>query len=571
MAPDLVDEAQLSALQSTTWKLEVVLGRMNGPVGPFSLQCLHALQLSLPNKAHLLAALHLARGGIHATLNFDEGIEIAYRLLTGETPLPSGSNPAFAAALPDWQSLLPPQCLERLPVVAGDQEFEQWASDGMPYPALLKLHGSVRSTQDRVELVDPIVLDELEFAQLSTAKLCALDAVGQCQRVLITGYSGLDIDVYQPLLERLTRSAVTWATLDLSSAVRGDLAKLPEATSLERAKGHADSALAALLGLSNPPDWPSTVAPGPSYEQRLEAWTSQLRSKVEPGSRAEAYAWLLADGGQYSEAVPLLVRLASRQEKVKPRLINRLADVYYDRNGNGDRRRARKLWYRILIHRAAPLGLRAYASTRIGESYRQTAVRGPLLLRPGALVAATIGPVASLVITGNGRRAPLEAARAYSALSGLGLRVLEATPVRLLLIARRGAERLARASSVAGQRALTLRPGGNRQLFVRQQMAELKIMLAILAGNRCPEDAAAELRRVRDTYKAAEDLRGVTNSTAGLALAAIADGDQSLAHRLLDEAEQGYCNSRKSQPPDPSGLALVDRRRRLCGAFRTHS
>jgi hypothetical protein len=58
-----------------------------GTLGEDALQCLLALRVEVPNEAHLLAALHLIRGGMHVTLNFDVGIELAYELLTGRAAL----------------------------------------------------------------------------------------------------------------------------------------------------------------------------------------------------------------------------------------------------------------------------------------------------------------------------------------------------------------------------------------------------------------------------------------------------------------------------------------------------
>jgi hypothetical protein len=54
-APDLVDEEQLERLCCPERKLEQVLGRLWRVVGAEALECLHCLQVEVPNKAHMLA------------------------------------------------------------------------------------------------------------------------------------------------------------------------------------------------------------------------------------------------------------------------------------------------------------------------------------------------------------------------------------------------------------------------------------------------------------------------------------------------------------------------------------
>src|SRR4051794_15457555 len=88
LAPDLTDAAQLAAFTASSRKLEVALGRLWGILGDDALDCLLCLHVAVPNEAHLLAALHLARGGLHVTVNFDRGIELAGDLLAGRAELP---------------------------------------------------------------------------------------------------------------------------------------------------------------------------------------------------------------------------------------------------------------------------------------------------------------------------------------------------------------------------------------------------------------------------------------------------------------------------------------------------
>ncbi|MGP0100876.1 MAG: hypothetical protein ACLPUT_04540 [Solirubrobacteraceae bacterium] len=72
-APDLVGEEQLESLRQPERKLEQVLGRLWRVLGEEALGCIDCLRVALPNEAHMLCALHLARGGLQVTVNFDRG------------------------------------------------------------------------------------------------------------------------------------------------------------------------------------------------------------------------------------------------------------------------------------------------------------------------------------------------------------------------------------------------------------------------------------------------------------------------------------------------------------------
>jgi hypothetical protein len=50
------------------------------------------------------------------------------------------------------------------------------------------------------------------------------------------------------------------------------------------------------------------------------------------------------------------------------------------------------------------------------------------MLRPLALAAAAAGPTLALIVTGRGQRDAVTAVHAYSALVGVGLRILEVAP-----------------------------------------------------------------------------------------------------------------------------------------------
>jgi hypothetical protein len=573
VAGHLVSDADLDELLRSSWKLEVVIGRIAGTVGDIAIDCLRALDLVLPNEAHMLAAVHLAHGGLHVTLNFDEGIELAHDLLIGMRPLPSDTPAALVAALPAWRALLP-SAPARCRVVASEQEFLAWRQDGCP-PALLKVHGSLRTTSAGLQLVDPVVVDELELAQLSPPRRAALAAVARTSRVLVTGYAGEDIDVYAPLLDELDATAFSWVSVGfrVGSPVPGDVTARFGQLHQGVPDGLATTALRAHLGLSAEyPPWPELPVQGPGYSTRLASWAARLHVSTRPEDLAEAYAWMLADAGDYARAYRLLRYLvdeapsrSGHQLAGRPRLrlLSRLADVEYDRNAPGDKPRARQRWLRVALAPAAGLPLRGYALLRLGETYRQVAFRGPVLLRPLALAAAAAAPTLALVVSGRGSRGAVTAARAYSALVGLGLRMLEVAPGVEYRWPRGGLILIARIVTGWGEQALRLGPGGNRQAFVLQQHAEINLLAAIYRGKPPTPHLVQKLSLLRDSYRNGGDLRGVANTTAALALAEVAAGNHRQAEQLLLDAEQAYADARPGQPPDPSGIALVTRRRHL--------
>jgi hypothetical protein len=573
VADHLVTDADLDELLRSSWKLEVVVGRVAATVGDVAVDCLQALDLVLPNEAHLLAALHLAHGGLHVTLNFDEGTELAHGLLTGLRSQPSGTPAELVAALPAWQALLPTRPASCRVVVTED-EFLAWQQDGCP-PALLKLHGSLRTTSTGVQLVAPVVIDELELAQLSSPRRAALAVLARTGRVLVTGYAGEDLDVYALLLDQLDSTDFTWASVGFraDSPVPGDVTARGGHLHEGVPGGLATTALRAHLGLpAGDPPWPEASAPGPDYATRLASWVARLQASTRPEDLTEAYAWMLADAGEYPRAYRLLRFLVDQAaghdgrhagRRAPLRLLNRLADVEYDRNAPGDKPRARQRWLRMALSPAAGVTLRGYAWLRVGETYRQAAFRGPVLFRPLALVAAAAGPALALIVTRRGRRDAASAARAYSALVGLGQRMLEVAPGVRYRWPLTTLVRLAAVVAGWGEQALRLGPGGNRQAFVRQQYAEVNLLAAIYRRQPPAPQIAQQLELLRDSYRNGGDLRGVANTTAALALAAFAAGDRRQAEQLLLDAEHAYADARPRQPPDPSGMALVARRRNL--------
>src|ERR1700689_3174157 len=181
---DQVADEQFADLVNSQRKLEVVLARLSGAAGVEAVDCLFALHLRVPNAAHMLAALHLALGGSHVSVNFDIGIELAYELLTDGEAVNALPEP-YRRAAASWRALTPAGA-PALRVVASNREFDEWAADGTP-PALLKVHGSL--SRDQRHLVDVVVLDTDELGQLTPSRRAAINSLGTAKQLLITGYS----------------------------------------------------------------------------------------------------------------------------------------------------------------------------------------------------------------------------------------------------------------------------------------------------------------------------------------------------------------------------------------------
>lgn len=564
ISPTAADVAVFGAVKRGTYELEVILGRIAATIGAAALDVLALLDITVPNESHMLAAFALAHGGTHVTVNLDEGVELAYRLLTGSAALPSTADPVRSAALPSWQALVPANC-PPLSVVASRHEFDAWGGGRSPY-TLLKIHGSIRKTNNRIEIIEPVVEDELEYAGLAPARLVALDVLTRAPTVIITGYSGLDIDVYDPLIERLAGPETIWVAPEVWPQVRRDLSTLPRARIIDgRPAGLAATALRDIFEGISVPAWPEIALPGAALADKAASWAMQFRAHAPVGARAEAYAWFLADIGLYDNAHALLSDLRkSTGRRVDPRLRNRMADVLYDRQQSGDRRAAAQLWTQAIFAPSSSRAQRAYACTRLGEIGRGIAVRGPVPLRPIGLATAVLGPSAAIAMTHKSQVDDArEAARALSALSGLGLRILESLPPYLLLQARPFTRWLTEAAEAAGKRAQELAPGGNRLLFIRQQRDELALMNLLLTQRSSPPSIVADLQQIKTAYERADDIRGQGNTSCALALAAIVNRDAAAAMMHLLIAEDLYARSRPGQPPDPSGIALVTRRRSL--------
>jgi hypothetical protein len=548
----LITAIQLSDLIHSSTKLEVVLGRLCSTLDADTISVLQTLKLTIPNEAHLLSAIHLARGGTHLTLNFDIGIERAFELLTCRTELPPNAPKEYSERLRDWRRLVPSET-PALRVVASHGDFRDWNTDGRP-AALLKLHGSL--TADQLALTDVVVVDTEELAQLAPDRRAALDRVAEARLLLITGYCGVDPDVYRPLIEAAPRGrggATSWRCYSLpnDSPVPADLH--PDIELVRGSpQGLASTALRELLDLAGAPAWPETLSPGPTFKDRFDAWSTQFTA-THPGHLfAEAWAWLLADLGDLDGAEAIIAAVATHYPSARLRH----AETLYTRARGNDRERAAALFREFGSGRRGDARARTHALLRAGDIARGRAVLGPraaITNLPTALTA----PLRVLILTRHGQLDPEAAADAYRALQQTGLRVTErvaATGTIAWPLLAAGAH----VFIAAGRRADQLSSNGNRRALVQQQRLLLEALSALFLRRPPRQDLDVQLRNLHDAYHSANDLPGAGNCTAARAIVATARGDQSdTVMAMLDKAKYEFAWERHDRDPIVAGAALV--------------
>lgn len=554
--PGGVADDRLAALIASSHKLEVVLGRLWGAIGPDALDCLLALHVDLPNEAHLLSAVHLARGGTHVTLNFDVGVETAYRLLVGHATLPADAPDEFTRLLRPWQSLVPARPAP-MRVIALRDDFTRWAGDGRP-PALLKPHGSLDARQS--SLLDPVAVDIEELGQLHPDRHAAVTALGTFDRLAIIGYSGADPDVYRPLLTAAENTDAAWFCYSLApdSPVHADAAHHGIRLRLGAPQGLAVTCLRRELDLEHAPAWPQLDVPGDDYRHRFDSWARRLVA-AHPAERfAEAWAWLEADLGDLDTAERIL-RPLSEVDTARPSARLRHAEVLYTRARNDDRDRAAAMYRWLAASSDIDPGTRLHCRLRAGDIARGRAMRSAIRLRTlPALTRALTEPLLVIVATRNGRRQRESAADAYRALQQTGLRGLERIAAHSPRLASPVLATAATALIHVGLRAETLSENGNRRALVRQHRLMLTALAALLAHQRPPSALESELAQLHEAYVNADDLAGAANCSVTLALTLAASGDRAGAWSSMDAAGREYTAGRPDGRPLASGAALLE-------------
>ena len=375
VAPGMLTPRARAAIAHGRWDL---IARLYGCMGEAATGVVACFAVAVPSEAHLLAALHLATGGMHVTLNFDDGIERAYALLRGDCELPVEAGPAYHAALGVWRGAFPRDA-PPLHVVAAVTDLEP-ARLGRR-PLLVKLRGSTRPGAGGMLRPAALVIDEAESVQLDAARLVVLDALTAGRFLLITGCSGSDIDCFEALVARLRHGVFAWVAREIRPSVARRLSGIDPCQPIH---GMAADALRACLPYA-PPPWPRQPLAQAGFADRFAAWWRTL----DPLAVAEACAWMLTDAEHHDEAAALLLRL--REVSANPRLELRLADALLARGGPEGQDDADRRYLSVARSRRVPPPLRAYALTRwSGVGTRPSELFGESSTRLGALALAWV-------------------------------------------------------------------------------------------------------------------------------------------------------------------------------------
>jgi aminodeoxyfutalosine deaminase len=519
LEPGLVDRRLVDLVKKGPWNL---LARLESTLAGSAAGALACMQIRIPNEAQMLAAVHLAHGGLHVTVNFDDGIECAYGLLSGDIPLPDDAPVAYREALPSWQACIPRR-RALLRVLSEPADLASASFDDRPL--LVKLHGSLGKFRDGIVLPLWPMPDDPEVIELDRGRGAALDVLADTPFVVVTGYSGNDLASSAPLVARLKRGRFAWVAPTVATDVRAALRAIDPK---QPVAGRAVDAIWACLPVK-PPAWPSERLPSPGFDQRLASWSATL----PPRCAAEALAWILTDAGWHDEAIGLLTTLCADGTDSHTRV--RLADALARRDEPGDRRSSSRIFLGAAA-RGADRDLRAYAVTRWAECRSRADAKSPSL--------AAIGLIASAVAAAGRRPAgPVHRARATSAAVGILLSGIE----RRLTTGGRSSPRRWALRVVAGLAASEVRralgrtghlPSGGRRALLRRQEVELTAVVALLGGPPPADAAFRSLGRLRRLHEHVADTRGVAEALGTQAIAWLAAGNPSRALSSFQEASR---------------------------------
>ena len=541
-APDIVDERVLGALQSGRWNL---LARIENTLPGSGRGAVRAMRVDVPNEEHLLAAIHLARGGYHVTVNFDDGLELAYDLLAGRRWL-SPEYVDASEALPEWRRWFPPAA----PTLSVASRPDQFATRHYrSRPLLVKLHGSLGEAADGVALSLPAVTDEPDIVDLGIARRAALDELARHPFILVTGFSGGDPASTSPVMRCLERTSFAWVAPEVRTSVRATVSGLDPS---QPEIGYAVGILRGVLNV-NAPTWPADPAKTP-FRARFDAWLDALPVTVG----AEVVAWSLTDAGRIDEAVELLDRVARADGRARTRL--RLADALDHRGAPGDRKVARRLLLGLLVN--------AEADVRRVASLRLAAHLADRRSRTGAIPRLS----AHLVVTGLTAAAAFGAAprarmRARAVRANSAVHLLERELAETGGIERWGAEALLTTTRAlrAVRDALSDsagEPSGWQRIQLRRQAVELRAIAAIIRARPLPSSTVDALNELADMYGHLSDQRGRADTVATRALVLASRGAGASARTTLREAERLGASSALIELVCVA-LARVDERGRL--------
>ena len=508
---DLVDRDMVDALRESKCNL---LARIENTAPGSGAAALACMSVRIPNEAQLLAAVHLALGGIHVTMNFDDGIERAFALLAGDLELPAIATPAQRDALAAWRASLP---AARPELTVASRPGSIARSLGRR-PLLVKLHGSMGRHRDGVTLPAAAITDDPDAGDLGGERRLAIEALAAEGFVLVTGYSGTDLASRSALLAQLAPGRFWWVAPAVDRTVRRLVSAIDAGQPMF---GHAVEAIRSILPV-HPPAWPAEA--DPRFEDRIALWAERL----PPPVAAESLAWALADAGQPDVAVAILQRLCAVD--AEPRTRMRLADALVRRRWRGDVAASRRIMLRVAAT-SDRRGLRAYALARWGEAGVDGSQAPRAISNTArAMIHAATAVLPAAAFRRRGRSRQGTAVRAGTIALGRLLDVLEgglagARPSGVRLLAILHAAQMGASASGRLLRAWRHAPSGRRGALLERQQIELEAIVALLGGGPVPPGACATLDRLIEVFEHVAEPSAAADAAGTQALLAIAEGD----------------------------------------------
>jgi hypothetical protein len=472
-------------------------------------------------------------------MNFDDGIERAYALLSGTEDLPGHASAAQHDALGAWRTLVPART-RPLRVASRPGEIDV-SRDRRS--VLVKLHGSLGRHPDGVTLPLGPVTDEPDAGDLGAERGAAIDALVAVGFIIVTGYSGADLASRVALLDRLSPGRFWWVTPQVDPSVR----ELVQAIDPDEPRtGTAVEAIRAWLPCA-PPDWPSAATLDRSFADRLSQWGDVL----PPETAAEAYAWALADAGLADAGVTILRRLVAAGAGDRTRI--RLADALMQRRTSDDVVEGRRLMRRIAMRRG---------ERRLGRYARDRWVETGGL-RPGArngigrlLLSSTFLVADALDGRRDGRLGHGATVRATAVSIGTLLDSVERSLPRAagVHVPSRAMRRAVRLAAGRARRVLVASRGqasGRRRARLERQLIELELVEAFLDQREPELDLGGSLERLSALFEHVGDRTGLAETIGTQALCAVVSGDRQRADSALRLSS--------TQPTEDVGVARLAR------------
>ncbi len=298
LAPDVIDADGLKVVEGLRPNLLTRLAVCAG-VAPVAalLQC---FRVNVPTEAHMVAAAHAMEHALHVTLNFDDGVERAYALITGRAELGPSVPHEYHSALEDWKRLVRPSAPLR--VVAS--QFD--AVDFAHRPLLVKLRGSAAEGW-HPSVIAAGSMPSLDVDRLSDDQVIALRAAAATGILVVAGVSGSDTDCLHALIPLLVRGRFTWTAAELDPEVVAVLAAIDAAQPVLRPA--LEGLRSAFAGAADLPAWPRTPTGADGFADDFATW----RSRLAPDGPAEVYASLLSDVALHEQATALRRVLQTRR------------------------------------------------------------------------------------------------------------------------------------------------------------------------------------------------------------------------------------------------------------------